>query len=192
MATTVFISYSHVYAAQVERVKRGLGAEGVRVWIDHESLQPGTRSWEIAIRQGIQASDVVVYLASPEALLSNNVQGELDVAESYHKPILPVWLAGDQWVHVVPMAMSKAQYIDARGPLLDAAIPRIAHSLNRIAATSSPTPSMYGRDESRPGLPSPSAGNMGSHPTWEEIAIPSLGTGTPPGCYLLALGHGWA
>jgi formylglycine-generating enzyme required for sulfatase activity len=147
--TTVFISYSHLYSAQVERVKQGLRAQGVRVWIDHESLAPGTPSWEQAIRQGIQAADVVLYLAAPEALLSHNVQGELDVARRHSKPILPIWLAGDglEWVDVVPMVMSKMQYIDARGPLLDAAIARIVQSLARFPSPASPHSASSSADE---------------------------------------------
>jgi TIR domain len=58
MATTVFISYSHQETAFVDRLKHDLSARSVNIWIDHESLTPGTRSWEVAIRNGIRSADL--------------------------------------------------------------------------------------------------------------------------------------
>jgi len=115
MSKTVFISYSHMQDMTVWQFKQDLKTAGVTVWIDHESLIRGTPSWEQAIRQAIQKSDAVLYMASPEALISEYAQGEIEIARSLTKSILPVWIAGDIWVNVAPMNMSKAQYIDARG-----------------------------------------------------------------------------
>jgi uncharacterized protein YegL len=115
MSKTVFISYSHLQASIVERLKQGLRAAGIMVWIDHERLTPGTINWDSAIRQGIQASDVVVYMASSDALQSQYIQGELAVAQAYHKLIIPIWVVGDLWIHAVPLWMIQTQYLDARG-----------------------------------------------------------------------------
>jgi hypothetical protein len=125
----VFISYSHSQSSVVDRLKRDLRQAGIQVWIDHENLEPGTPSWEQAIRTGIQASDIVLYMASPEALISNNVQGEIDVAQALHKLIIPLWIAGTEWVHAAPMAMSKAQYLDARGIAYATAVARLLERL---------------------------------------------------------------
>ena len=111
---TVFISYSHANTTIIERFKQDLHHHDIEVWIDHESLTPGELSWEEAIRRGIRVADVVLYMASPEARLSRFVQGELDVAERESKLIIPIWVAGEHWVDVVPMIMSKMQHIDAR------------------------------------------------------------------------------
>ncbi|MBA2679161.1 MAG: SUMF1/EgtB/PvdO family nonheme iron enzyme [Ktedonobacteraceae bacterium] len=111
---TVFISYSHVYSSIVEQLKQDIRAHGIVVWIDHESLAPGTPDWDNAIRKGIRLADVILYMAAPEALQSPWVKGELAVAMRNGKPIIPLWLAGKHWVDVVPLNMSNMQYIDAR------------------------------------------------------------------------------
>ncbi len=155
---TVFISYSHVQATIVDRLKQDLRGQGIHVWIDHESLTPGTRSWEAAIRKGIQATDVLLYLASPEALASNNVQGELDVAEYFQKPVIPLWVAGEHWVQAVPMAMSKMQHIDARGARYAQAVQELWRTLGITGTGAAPLP-----------VPVP----IPQHPNWDEIAIPT-------------------
>jgi formylglycine-generating enzyme required for sulfatase activity len=139
---TVFISYSHLQADIVERLKQALRGQGIHVWIDHESLTPGTRSWQDAIRQGIQAADVVLYMASPEALASNNVQGELDVAEDFQKPVIPIWVAGDRWVQAVPLTMTRMQHIDARGGRYAQAVQELWRTLgiSGVGAAAIPVP----------------------------------------------------
>ncbi|MBA3823201.1 MAG: SUMF1/EgtB/PvdO family nonheme iron enzyme [Ktedonobacterales bacterium] len=138
----VFISYSHIYGALIEQFKQDLRAHGITVWIDHESLTPGTLNWDNAIRIGIRAVEVVLYMASPEARQSNNVQGELDVAERESKPIIPIWIAGDHWVDAVPMAMSKMQHIDARGARYPQALQQLLASLGVNGGTAPVRPAV--------------------------------------------------
>src|SRR5262249_17485416 len=115
MAVTVFINYSSTKAGVAEHVRRRLTTAGVKVWVDHERLPPGTRDWDAAIRQGIQAAAVVLYLASPAALASPYVRSELLVARRFDRRIVPVWLVGEQWIDAAPLELGTMQYIDARG-----------------------------------------------------------------------------
>lgn len=137
-------------------MRRELNARGANVWVDHTRLRPGTPSWDEAIREGIAASDKVIYAASPNARRSLWVQGELDVAQNMRKPIVCFWLAGEEgrWAESAPLNMTKAQYIDARGKLFDTAIVRLA-----VAC----------------GLPAPAPGQGGDGAT-----KPSVHPGRPP------------
>lgn len=115
MAPTFFISYSRTNDTLAVRLRGDLRARGAKIWIDHEALTPGTKNWDAAIRKGIKASDALIYLASPAALASENVQGELLVAKRFDKTIVPFWVQGEHWADAAPLNMGLAQYEDARG-----------------------------------------------------------------------------
>ena len=114
MSKIVFISYSRANAVIAEQLRYDLEAQGIKIWIDHEQIVPGTPDWDAAIRRGIQAANVVIYLASPEALASPYVGGELVVADRFGKSIIPVWVAGEHWADSAPLNYIRAQYLDAR------------------------------------------------------------------------------
>lgn len=130
MSPTLFISYSHENAESAERLRADLLARGAVVWIDLSSLSAGTPNWDTAIREGIQASDAMIYLASPAALRSKNVQGELVVAERYKKLIIPFWVDGEHWADATPLDRVVAQHIDARGTGYDRALAKLCGQLN--------------------------------------------------------------
>ncbi|HKD76188.1 MAG TPA: toll/interleukin-1 receptor domain-containing protein, partial [Ktedonobacterales bacterium] len=110
----VFVSYSQKNATLVSPIIDHLQKQGVDVWMDHERLSPGTPDWEAAIRMGVQRADYIVYMATPEARKSSSVKDELHLAERYQKPVLPMWLRGENWMDAEPLGYSMAQYIDAR------------------------------------------------------------------------------
>lgn len=143
MALSVFISYSHSDSALETRLRQKLIAQGITVWVDHESLRPGTPDWEAAIRQGIRAATVIVTLASPEAHRSVYVKGELELAQYYKKHIIPVLIAGD-WHAVAPLNLIMTQYTDGRGQRFEQAIDEIMRTLLpnavRPAPMARPTP----------------------------------------------------
>ncbi len=114
MPLTVFISYSTASLNVAKRLRKRLELAGVSVWIDHEQLVPGTPNWETAIRDGIRASSVLIYLGSPAALASPYVQSELLVARRFGRRIIPLWIEGNNWIDAAPLDMGKVQYIDAR------------------------------------------------------------------------------
>lgn len=115
MSTLVFMSYSHENADVVTRLRQDLQARGVRVWIDHESLAPGTPDWDEAIRVALRSVDAALFIASPDARKSLYVRDELQVARMYERAIYPIWVAGDHWIDCVPIGWGATQYVDARG-----------------------------------------------------------------------------
>lgn len=133
MPSTLFISYSRTDAEVVARLRRALTALGAEIWIDHLRLTPGTPDWEDAIREGIQKSQWVIYAASPAAMQSPYVKGELRVAQRFKKPIIPFWVAGEHWEDCVPLNMTMTQYIDSRPTRLDKT--RFDKAAAQLAAT---------------------------------------------------------
>ena len=109
MLPTVFISYSNTNALIAQQLRQRLGSAGIFVWIDHERLTPGTPDWEEAIRKGIQASDALVYLASPRARESSYVKSELLLAQRYGRRILPLWIQGTHWIDAAPLFIGATQ-----------------------------------------------------------------------------------
>jgi hypothetical protein len=91
----VFISYSHLDREFCNRLITDLEGEGIVVWIERVGLEPGTPSWNKAIRDAISRSFAVLLLAyPPHSEQSDVVQGELSLARSYGCPIYPLWIDG--------------------------------------------------------------------------------------------------
>jgi len=62
----IFISYVRENENEVDRLVKDLKSEGFNVWIDRESIKPGTY-WEDAIKQGIQEGDIFLACFSKES-----------------------------------------------------------------------------------------------------------------------------
>lgn len=110
----IFISYSRQNSDFVERLTNDLRAAGFNIWRDSDNLTAGTANWEKAIRTAIKEAAAVVYVASPPALASEYVQGELTVTRLYNCPIYTIWAEGDNWIECVPLVMVNHQYVDGR------------------------------------------------------------------------------
>lgn len=135
-ATSLFISYSRRDRVFVDRLARDLEANGFDVWTDTADLAPGTANWEKAIREAIQQATAVILVASPDSLLSDYVQGELTVAQSFERPIYPIWAAGGRWIDCVPLEMAKAQYVDGRGDLYALSIIQLSDTIKKNSTPS--------------------------------------------------------
>src|SRR2546421_3030179 len=110
----VFLSYAHADREIVAHVRTDLQAQGVALWIDKEGIPAGHPDWEEALRKAMHAADAVLLIASPNARVSRYVKDELRIAEMYQRPVYPLWVAGEQWMDVVPIGWGGMQYLDAR------------------------------------------------------------------------------
>ncbi len=111
----VFISYATKDAGFVNVLRKDLAAQGIIYWIDKEGLRPGTINWEKGIRQALRDAFAVIYVVTPASYASDNVQGEIAIAEVEGCTIYPIWADGDKWHDCVPIDKVKTQYIDMRG-----------------------------------------------------------------------------
>ena len=85
----VFISYSRRDARFVQRLSAGSEAEGKEVWVDLEDIPAGS-PWRDDIARAIEAADGVVFVVSPDSLVSAHCREEARIAREQGKRIVPV------------------------------------------------------------------------------------------------------
>ncbi|MBW2646564.1 MAG: TIR domain-containing protein, partial [Deltaproteobacteria bacterium] len=95
--TTVFISYSRrddeLFA---KRLYKDLTQEGFEVWWDRESLHSVSLSFHQQIKDAIRAKiDRLIYIAGPNAAVSDYVREEWKFALECDKPVIPILRMGD-------------------------------------------------------------------------------------------------
>lgn len=87
--TRAFISYSRRNTNFAERLARDLSDAGVEVWIDFRQIHAG-ELWKEEIRNGIERSEVIILVLSPDAISSEWVRYEIEHGRQHNKIILPV------------------------------------------------------------------------------------------------------
>ncbi|MEL6920793.1 MAG: toll/interleukin-1 receptor domain-containing protein [Pseudomonadota bacterium] len=85
----VFISYAREDIEVAQLVRSALLDEGVEVFLDTHDIAPGER-WKDRIGALIAMAESVVFLVSPDAVVSKVAAWELDQAEAQGKRILPI------------------------------------------------------------------------------------------------------
>jgi formylglycine-generating enzyme required for sulfatase activity len=141
---TLFISYSRQDEPILARLRADLSRAGAVIWIDHEQVTPGTPNWQLAIREGIEAAQAVVYLASPEAARSAYVLDEVSLARAKGRRVVPFWVRGEQWHDCAPLGFGMTQFADGRGERYAGGLRELLVALGLTAdATATPfTPPM--------------------------------------------------
>jgi energy-coupling factor transporter ATP-binding protein EcfA2 len=141
----VFISYASANRELVNTLATDLKTRGVQFWIDRDGLKPGMPNWELAIRDALNQCAVLLYMVTPESLVSNPVKGELAIAQMLGRPILPIWIKGEQWANAAQIEYISAQRIDARPATYAAALDQIVQAIagytsgsNNPAASTTP------------------------------------------------------
>lgn len=132
---SLFVSYSRKDKAFADRLVTDLVSASFDVWRDTERITPGTPNWERTIRDAIGSAAALVLVASPDALASEFVQGELSIARHHDLPVFPIWAAGDAWINCVPLDMLKVQYVDGRGDGYPLALAQLGQSLRSHVET---------------------------------------------------------
>lgn len=135
----IFLSYSRVDLAIMQRVRVYLTGAGLKVWTD-ENLEPGTPAWEKEISQAIQSVRCLVVLLSPHSCQSEWVAREIAFAETHQKRIYPVLIQGTER-DAIPFRLINHQYINA-GINLNNALIVLAETLSKYlktAVVASPT-----------------------------------------------------
>ncbi len=85
----VFISYSRRNRTFAERLARDLSDAGLEVWVDFRQIHAG-EMWEQEIYRGLERAEIVVLCLSPDAVTSQWVQREVEIAREQSKFIIPV------------------------------------------------------------------------------------------------------
>ncbi|NEO33296.1 MAG: TIR domain-containing protein [Symploca sp. SIO3C6] len=110
LMTEVLISYADENRAIMEKVRNSLRRESITVWTSRTDIQTG-EDFSEAIKRGIEQTDNLVYLLSPNSVNSSYTQQELDLAVSLNKRIIPV-LVYETEPKLIPEVLRELQYID--------------------------------------------------------------------------------
>jgi len=92
--TDVFISYSRRDKVFTQKLVEALIAAKREVWADWASI-PAASDWDAEIKEGIEKTDTVLFVLSPEWLKSNECRKEMDHALKMGKRLLPI-------LHIMP------------------------------------------------------------------------------------------
>ncbi len=128
----LFVSYARADSQFVVRLRADLQKQGVHIWMDETDIQPGTPDWQEALRAAVRNAQAVLLIASPHIPPSIYVRDELGIADMYKRPICPVWIAGSEWMAVIPIGRGGLQHIDARGTRYSIAVQAIVKWLRNL------------------------------------------------------------
>jgi hypothetical protein len=103
----IFVSYSRKDADFARKLAKSLSDLGADVWIDVEDIPAGLK-WSSAIQQGLQTSEAMIVVISPDSMASTNVEDEWQYYLDQKKPLIPV-LFNPADLH---FQLSRIQYID--------------------------------------------------------------------------------
>jgi len=110
MPHSVFISYSRQESPFVDALLDALEDEGVKVWVDYQSLVPG-RPWLDQILEGIREAEVFLLVISKGSMASPNVELEYKQALEQNKRIILLLFE----LMALPAPLQACEWIDFRG-----------------------------------------------------------------------------
>jgi phosphatidylserine/phosphatidylglycerophosphate/cardiolipin synthase-like enzyme len=127
----IFVSYASEQRPLAERLSHALRSEGHKVFFDRDSL-PSGEAYAGKIQQEILASDLFVFLISPESLSARYALSELDViqkaAPTAGKRVLPVTVAATP-METVPGYLRALTILNPKGDV-------VADTLHRVGEIS--------------------------------------------------------
>ena len=115
MAKNIFLSYSRKDKAFARKLAKDLENAGHVVWWDLTHIDGGDR-WAREIEEGINQSEILAVIVSPNSINSEWVEKEFIFASKrgmkivpllYEHCELPIWLLNLQYVDIVGMNYAK-------------------------------------------------------------------------------------
>jgi hypothetical protein len=85
----IFISYSRKDLTFAQKIVDALAANDLDTWIDWKSIPKG-EDWEQEIYRGIEGADAFLFLLSPDSVVSEMCNKEIDHVVKNGKWILPI------------------------------------------------------------------------------------------------------
>ena len=108
----IFISYSRKDSAIAEKIVNALAKDDLEPWIDWKSIPKG-EEFKREIFQGIEKSDIFLFLVSPDSVRSKWCQKEINCANKNGKRILPIVVRNTS-LKLIPSGITKRNWIFCR------------------------------------------------------------------------------
>ena len=128
--TKIYISYSRYDEEIAQRIAHDLTQSKFSVWIDTKSISAGDQ-WMSAIQQGLESSEAMVLLVSPESMSSQTVENEWQYFFDQSKTVIPV-LVRPADLH---FQLNRLQYVDLVKQNYEEAFTQIVMLLNQQIPT---------------------------------------------------------
>ncbi len=122
----IFISYSRKDASFATQLSNTLAQSGIDVWIDLRDIHAGSK-WSDSIQQGLDQSQVMILIVSPDSMASENVSDEWQYFLDHKKPVVPVMLKPTK----IHFQLNRIQYIDFNNLRFEAAFDKLEVELVR-------------------------------------------------------------
>lgn len=122
----IFISYSRNDAVFATRLSNSLIQSGIDVWIDLQDIHAGSK-WSNSIQQGLDQSQAMILIVSPDSMASENVSDEWQYFLDHKKPVVPVMLKPTK----IHFQLNRIQYIDFNKLRFEAAFEKLELELVR-------------------------------------------------------------
>lgn len=111
--TDVFISYSRRDKVFTQKLVDALQTANREVWADWASI-PAASDWDAEIKEGIEKTNTVLFVLSPEWIKSNECRKELEHALKMGKKLLPILHIMPDQGQEVPQELAKINWIYMR------------------------------------------------------------------------------
>ncbi len=111
--TDVFISYSRRDKVFTQKLVDALKAANREVWADWDSI-PAASDWDAEIKEGIEKTNTVLFLLSPEWMKSNECRKEMIHAIQHGKRLLPILYIMPDKGQEVPPELAKINWVYMR------------------------------------------------------------------------------
>jgi hypothetical protein len=131
----LFISYSRADEAFARQLAHSLLAADADAWLDQEDIRSG-EDWSDAIQRGLERSQIMLLILSPDSMASSNVADEWKYYHSQKKPIIPL-LWKPTPVH---FQLQRLQYVDFHTQAYEVALNQLYRALTSQAVSLSVTP----------------------------------------------------
>lgn len=179
----VFISFASQDTEVADRFLQGIEAAGIRCWIAHRDIAPGT-SYPAEITTAIQSCGGMLVIVTAAANVSPHVLREVEMAFNAGKPILPVHLSSVPLSPNLTYFLSTKQWLDAGESFDGDDTERVLRSLRQLLAESPAD-----RAAVEAGLGTHAQGQNTQRPRWLMPAAIALVLILAIGAFLLSGGR---
>jgi len=108
--TEIFFSYVRKDLEILDKIREALEREALTTWFDSSDLKTGVK-FSGAINKGIEQADNLIFLISPESIVSEYCLQELDYALKLNKRIIPL-LIKETDINAIPESLKKLQFLN--------------------------------------------------------------------------------
>ena len=108
--TQAFIVHAEADQAMAEKVRQSLTRQGITVWRSSTDVQQGV-DFQDTIDRGVEETDNLIVLVSPNAVASPNCHYELGYGYGFKKRIIPILMAPTDFTYI-PADIRSLQFID--------------------------------------------------------------------------------